>query len=99
LQDYNETRTKRLEAEKLVKPLQDKEDKLADQICEALHEMKQSSAKRGAFRAVLAAVAGRVSWKDAWESLKLKAEAAGVKVDQPTAKDGERLTVVPVETE
>ena len=95
MQKYYDTRAQRLEAEQAAKPLKDIEDKLAAEIRDALHEAGKSSAKRGAFRAVLEAVAGRVSWKDAWETLKLQAEAAGVNVDQPTANAGERLTVVP----
>lgn len=75
--------------------MKDEEDKLADEIYEALKESGKSSAKRGAFRAVLEVVAGRVAWKDAFGSLKLQAESAGLTVEQPTAPAGERLTVVP----
>lgn len=96
MKDYHETREKRLAADKVRNPLEAREKKLAEQIREGLKELEQTSAKRGEFRATLETVDGRVSWKDAFEDLKAKAELAGLKVVEPTAGDAVRLSVVPV---
>lgn len=81
-----------------MKPLKDKEDKLADEIVAALYEAKQTTAKRGSFRVLLQSVAGRVSWKDAWQNLKAVAEKLGAKVDEPKAPKGSRLVVELIDT-
>lgn len=95
LREYVETRSARLEAEKPVKPLKDKEDKLAAEIRYALMDANQTTAKRGDFRATLEEAAGRVSWKDAFAELCDLATLAGLEVHQPVAEPAFRLSVVP----
>lgn len=79
-----------------MKPLKDREDKLAEKIREGLEELGKNSAKRGEFLATLETVAGRVSWKDEFSSLRTKAEASGLKVAEPSCGTATRLSVVPV---
>lgn len=96
MKDYHDTREKRVAADKVRNPLEAREKKLAEQIRDGLNELEQTSAKRGEFRATLESVAGRVAWKEAFSDLRTKAEAAGLKVVEPTADDAVRLSVVPV---
>lgn len=95
LAEYVETKAARLAADKLVKPLKEKEDKLADTIRTAMLAADQTTVRRGDFRATLEEVAGRVSWKDAFAVLRDDAVEAGMVVVEPVADPSLRLSVAP----